>query len=97
MNLLAMAKRLGRGRFQNPAVRGALAALETLDRVILKTAPRLSRYCGEVVVVARSSPARKQGVSAYPSAAVASSVSIYSVTSRNFPPPSRNTKQYLLL
>ena len=53
MNLLAMAKRLSRGRFENSAVRTLIGALENLDRVILSAAPRLERYCGEVVVVAR--------------------------------------------
>jgi ubiquinone/menaquinone biosynthesis C-methylase UbiE len=53
MNLLGMTKRLFRGRFESPAVRGALGVLENLDSAILKGAPRLGRYCGEVVVVGR--------------------------------------------
>jgi ubiquinone/menaquinone biosynthesis C-methylase UbiE len=53
MNLLGMTKRLFRGRFESPAVRGAVDALESLDSAILKAAPRLGRYCGEVVVVGR--------------------------------------------
>jgi SAM-dependent methyltransferase len=53
MHLLAMAKRLFRGRFEAAPVRGAMAVLEAADRVLLSVAPRLSRYCGEVVVVAR--------------------------------------------
>jgi ubiquinone/menaquinone biosynthesis C-methylase UbiE len=53
INLLGMAKRLFRGRFENPAVRGVMAALEELDSGILKAAPSLGRYCGEVVVVGR--------------------------------------------
>jgi SAM-dependent methyltransferase len=53
MNLFAMAKRLFRGRFENAAVRGVVAALEKLDGGILKAAPSLERYCGEVVVVGR--------------------------------------------
>jgi ubiquinone/menaquinone biosynthesis C-methylase UbiE len=53
MNLLAMAKRLFRGRFGSGTVRGVVGALEKLDVGILKAAPRLGRYCGEVVVVGR--------------------------------------------
>jgi ubiquinone/menaquinone biosynthesis C-methylase UbiE len=53
MNLLGMAKRLFRGRFENAAVRGVVGALEKLDSGILKAAPSLGRYCGEVVVVGR--------------------------------------------
>jgi ubiquinone/menaquinone biosynthesis C-methylase UbiE len=53
VNLLGMTKRLFRGRFENPAVRGVVAALEKLDSGILKAAPQLGRYCGEVVVVGR--------------------------------------------
>ena len=52
LNLLAMAKRLFRGRFQRPAVRAILAALEDTDRVLLAALPGLRRYCGEAVVVA---------------------------------------------
>ena len=52
LNLLAMAKRLFRGRFQRPAVRAILAGLEDTDRVLLAALPGLSRYCGEAVVVA---------------------------------------------
>jgi ubiquinone/menaquinone biosynthesis C-methylase UbiE len=53
MNLLGMAKRLFRGRFESAAVRAVVAALEKLDSGILKAAPSLGRYCGEVVVVGR--------------------------------------------
>lgn len=52
MNLLAMAKRLFRGRFTNGAVRLALGSLEACDRVLLAGCPPLRRYCGEVVIVA---------------------------------------------
>ena len=52
LNLLAMAKRLFRGRFERPALRGILRGLEGTDRVLLATLPWLSRYCGEAVVVA---------------------------------------------
>jgi ubiquinone/menaquinone biosynthesis C-methylase UbiE len=53
MNLLGMTKRLFRGRFESAAVRGVVGALEKADSVILGAAPRLGRYCGEVVVVGR--------------------------------------------
>ncbi|MCS6953648.1 MAG: class I SAM-dependent methyltransferase [Bryobacterales bacterium] len=52
LNLLAMAKRLFRGRFDNPAVRAALRMLEKADNVLLRALPWLRRYCGEVVIVA---------------------------------------------
>jgi hypothetical protein len=51
VNLLAMGKRLFRGRFQNPLVRGATAVLESADTLLLAAVPPLRRYCGEVVVV----------------------------------------------
>jgi SAM-dependent methyltransferase len=51
VNLLAMAKRLFRGRFQNGGVRATVRALEAMDTVLLRAAPGLRRYCGEVVVV----------------------------------------------
>jgi len=51
VNLLAMGKRLFRGRFQNPAVRVMTAMLEGVDSALLAIAPPLRRYCGEVVVV----------------------------------------------
>jgi ubiquinone/menaquinone biosynthesis C-methylase UbiE len=53
MNLLGMTKRFFRGQFESAVVRGVLGALENLDSAILKAAPRLGRYCGEVVVVGR--------------------------------------------
>jgi SAM-dependent methyltransferase len=53
LNLLAMAKRLFRGRFESAAVRRTVESLEALDRSILKQAPWLGRYCGEVVLVGR--------------------------------------------
>ena len=53
MSLLAMAKRIFRGRFENRAVRSILASLEAADRILLTAFPALGRYCGEVVVVAR--------------------------------------------
>lgn len=53
LNLLGMAKRMFRGKFESAAVRGTVSALEKLDRGILAVAPSLGRYCGEVVVVGR--------------------------------------------
>ena len=52
VNLLAMTKRLFRGRFTNPAIRVAVAALEALDRTLLALAPSLRKYCGELLVIA---------------------------------------------
>ncbi len=52
MNLLAMAKRLFRGRFTRPGVRTFLSAFEAADRFLLDRFPRLARYCGEAVIVA---------------------------------------------
>ncbi len=53
MNLLAMAKRLFRGRFTREWVRRILRSLEAVDGFLLGTFPFLRRYCGEVVVVAK--------------------------------------------
>jgi SAM-dependent methyltransferase len=53
LNLLAMAKRLGRGRFHLAAVRGTVLALERVDRALLAVRPSWQRYCGEAIVVAR--------------------------------------------
>lgn len=52
MNLLAMAKRLFRGRFESRAVRATIALLEAIDIRLLQLLPSLGRYCGEVLVVA---------------------------------------------
>lgn len=52
LNLLAMAKRLFRGRFTHPAVRATLGGLEAADRVLLRAFPFLNHYCGEVIIVA---------------------------------------------
>ncbi|HBY59100.1 MAG TPA: class I SAM-dependent methyltransferase [Solibacterales bacterium] len=56
MNLFAMAKRLARGRFTSPLVRGGLRLLETADSAVLRLAPPLLRLCGEVVVTALRHP-----------------------------------------
>ena len=52
LNLFAMTKRLFRGRFEWPGVRALMRVLETLDASVLRLAPFLKRYCGELVVVA---------------------------------------------
>ncbi|MFN8061815.1 MAG: class I SAM-dependent methyltransferase [Vicinamibacterales bacterium] len=53
LNLLAMAKRLARGRFHLSTVRAGVRALEAIDARLLALAPPLGRYCGEVIVMAR--------------------------------------------
>ena len=52
INLLAMAKRLFRGRFRSSFVRSIMSFLESLDGVCLLRFPFLKRYCGEAVIVA---------------------------------------------
>ncbi len=52
LNLFAMTKRLFRGRFESPTVRGVMRLLEALDAAVLRLAPFLKRYCGELVVAA---------------------------------------------
>ena len=52
VNLLAMSKRLFRGRFQYAWP--LIAALEAADRLLLTAVPPLRRYCGEAMIVARS-------------------------------------------
>ena len=49
LNLLGMAKRLFRGRFQSPDVRALCECFESMDSLLLK-ARTLRRYCGEVVI-----------------------------------------------
>jgi ubiquinone/menaquinone biosynthesis C-methylase UbiE len=53
INLFAMAKRMFRGKFKSTTVRGAVETLEKLDSAILSAAPKLARYCGEVIVAGR--------------------------------------------
>jgi hypothetical protein len=53
LSLLAIAKRLFRGRFVSRPVRSTVALLELADAVLLKACPPLRRYCGELVVLAR--------------------------------------------
>ena len=50
-NLLAMGKRLFRGRFSRPWARGMLRSLEWMDDWLLAAWPSLRRYCGEALIV----------------------------------------------
>ncbi len=52
-NLLAMGKRLLRGRFEKAWARAVARGLEGVDRVVLGMAPFLRNWCGEAVVTAR--------------------------------------------
>jgi len=52
MNLLAMSKRLFRGRFHLRAVRSTIGALEAADSVLIRAVPPLEKYCGEALIVA---------------------------------------------
>jgi SAM-dependent methyltransferase len=52
-NLLAMGKRLLRGRFEKAWVRGVVRTLERVDGALLTLAPPLRNWCGEAVVTAR--------------------------------------------
>jgi SAM-dependent methyltransferase len=55
-NLLAMGKRLLRGRFSRRWARGALRGLEWMDERLLAAWPSLRRYCGEALIVGRAVP-----------------------------------------
>ncbi|MGB7720861.1 MAG: hypothetical protein WBL65_13230, partial [Bryobacteraceae bacterium] len=52
-NLLAMGKRLLRGRFSRRWARGALLCLEWMDERLLAAWPSLRRYCGEALIIGR--------------------------------------------
>jgi SAM-dependent methyltransferase len=52
LNLLAMGKRLLRGRFHHPWARASVATLEAADRLLLTAIPALKRYCGEALLLA---------------------------------------------
>ena len=52
LNLLAMGKRLLRGRFQSAAARATVTALESVDRALLALLPFLEDWCGEAVITA---------------------------------------------
>lgn len=53
MNLLSMAKRFFRGRFDRGWVRALVNGIEASDGLILGVCPFLKRYCGEVLIVAQ--------------------------------------------
>lgn len=53
MNLLAMAKRVFRGRFERRWARGAMRMLESIDAALLAVAPGLGDWCGEAVIMGR--------------------------------------------
>ncbi len=52
-NLLAMGKRLLRGRFESAWARLLLHALESIDSGLLAIVPPLDNWCGEAVITAR--------------------------------------------
>lgn len=52
-NLLAMAKRLMRGKLDRPGPRRLLRLLEATDRGLLRVLPFLENWCGEAVITAR--------------------------------------------
>jgi 2-polyprenyl-3-methyl-5-hydroxy-6-metoxy-1,4-benzoquinol methylase len=52
-NLLAMAKRLLRGRFEKRWARATVRTMEAIDQAILAIAPPLRNWCGEAVITAR--------------------------------------------
>jgi len=52
-NLLAMGKRLLRGRFEKAWARGVVRGLERMDGALLALAPPLRNWCGEAVIAAR--------------------------------------------
>jgi ubiquinone/menaquinone biosynthesis C-methylase UbiE len=53
LNLLAMAKRMLRGRFGKAWARAVLRALEIADRAVLAVCPPLKNWCGESIITAR--------------------------------------------
>jgi 2-polyprenyl-3-methyl-5-hydroxy-6-metoxy-1,4-benzoquinol methylase len=52
-NLLAMGKRLLRGRFEKSWARAVVRTLERIDGAVLSLAPPLRNWCGEAVITAR--------------------------------------------
>jgi SAM-dependent methyltransferase len=50
-NLLAMGKRLFRGRFSRRWARGVVRSLERMDERLLSAWPSLRRYCGEALII----------------------------------------------
>ena len=57
VNLLAMGKRLFRGRFSRGWARGVLRSLEWMDARLLAGWPSLRRYCGEALIIGRKATA----------------------------------------
>lgn len=53
LNLLAMAKRLLRGRLQRASARRLVHALESVDAMLLSAVPPLGNWCGEAVITGR--------------------------------------------
>lgn len=53
LNLLAMGKRLLRGRFDKAVARTLVRALEIADSGLLAAAPPLRNWCGEAIITAR--------------------------------------------
>jgi 2-polyprenyl-3-methyl-5-hydroxy-6-metoxy-1,4-benzoquinol methylase len=53
LSLLAMGKRLLRGRFRQGWARGVVHGLEAADGVLLAVVPLLREWCGEAVITAR--------------------------------------------
>jgi hypothetical protein len=53
LNLLAMGKRLVRGRLTKAWARTFVRALEWMDAGLLAAIPPLRNWCGEAVIVAR--------------------------------------------
>jgi SAM-dependent methyltransferase len=53
INLLAMGKRVLRGRFEKPWARAVLGGLERIDAALLGAASPLRDWCGEAVITGR--------------------------------------------
>ncbi len=54
-HLLAMAKRLLRGRMQSKSARAVVSVLENADRAMIGVFPPLRWWCGEALIIARRS------------------------------------------
>ena len=57
LNLLAMAKRFLRGRFEHASARRLVRTLESLDTGLLAAVPPLRNWCGEAVITGIRRPA----------------------------------------
>jgi ubiquinone/menaquinone biosynthesis C-methylase UbiE len=58
-NLLAMGKRLLRGRFERAWARGLVRGLEAIDSALLAVAPPLRNWCGEAVITGRRAESQR--------------------------------------